>query len=86
MKLTAYYLRGLLDSLQVEGEELQEGDFIDHLIIGVEQEKPLTYFKEVAEEYKLNCNSFKSSIRELIIILYLKGLQFNLYSSTTSLK
>ena len=62
MKLTAYYLRGLLDSLQVEGEELQEGDFIDHLIIGVEQEKTLTYFKEVVEEYKLNCNSFKYRI------------------------
>ena len=62
MKLTAYYLRGLLDSLQVEGEELKEGDFIDHLIIGVEQEKTLTYFKEVVEEYKLNCNSFKYRI------------------------
>ena len=59
MKLTAYYLRGLLDSLQVKGEEL---DFINHLIIGVEQEKTLTYFKEVAEEYKLNCNSFKYRI------------------------
>ena len=62
MKLTAYYLRGLLDSLQVKGEELQEGDFINHLIIGVEQEKTLTYFKEVVEEYKLNCNSFKYRI------------------------
>ena len=62
MKLTAYYLRGLLDSLQVEGEELQEGDLIDHLITGVEQEKTLTYFKEVAEEYKLDCNSFKYRI------------------------
>ena len=59
MKLTAYYLRGLLDSLQVKGEEL---NFINHLIIGVEQEKTLTYFKEVAEEYKLNCNSFKYRI------------------------
>ena len=59
MKLTAYYLRGLLDSLQVKGEEL---DFINHLIIGVEQEKTLTYFKEVVEEYKLNCNSFKYRI------------------------
>ena len=28
MKLTAYYLRGLLDSLQVEGEELQEGSWL----------------------------------------------------------
>ena len=59
MKLTAYYLRGLLDSLQVKGEEL---NFIDRLIIGVEQEKTLTYFKEVVEEYKLNCNSFKYRI------------------------
>ena len=59
MKLTAYYLRGLLDSLQVKGEEL---NFINHLIIGVEQEKTLTYFKEVVEEYKLNCNSFKYRI------------------------
>ena len=59
MKLTAYYLRGLLDSLQVKGEEL---NLINHLIIGVEQEKTLTYFKEVAEEYKLNCNSFKYRI------------------------
>lgn len=62
MKLTAYYLRGLLDSLQVEGEELKEGDFIDRLIIGVEQEKTLTYFKEVGEKYKLNCNPFKYRI------------------------
>ena len=59
MKLTAYYLRGLLDSLQVKGEEL---DFINHLIIGVEQEKTLTYFKEVTEEYKLDCNPFKYRI------------------------
>ena len=59
MKLTAYYLRGLLDSLQVKGEEL---DFINHLIIGVEQEKTLTYFKEVGEKYKLNCNPFKYRI------------------------
>ena len=59
MKLTAYYLRGLLDSLQVKEEEL---NFINRLIIGVEQEKTLTYFKEVAEEYKLNCNSFKYRI------------------------
>ena len=62
MKPTAYYLRGLLYSLQVEGEELQEGDFIDRLIIGVEQEKTLTYFKEVVEEYKLYCNPFKYRI------------------------
>ena len=62
MKPTAYYLRGLLDSLQVEGEELKEGDFIDRLIIGVEQEKPITYFKEAAEEHKLNCNPFKYRI------------------------
>lgn len=62
MKPTAYYLRGLLDSLQVEGEELQEGDLIDHLIIGVEQEKPTSYFKEVVEEYKLYCNPFKYRI------------------------
>lgn len=60
MKPTAYYLRGLLDSLQIKEEE--ERDFIDHLIIGVEQEKPITYFKEVAEEYKLNCNPFKYRI------------------------
>ena len=59
MKPTAYYLRGLLYSLQVEGEE---GDFIDHLIIGVEQEKPITYFKEVVEKYKLYCNPFKYRI------------------------
>lgn len=59
MKPTAYYLRGLLDSLQVEGEEK---DFIDHLIIGVEQEKPITYFKEVVEKYKLDCNPFKYRI------------------------
>ena len=59
MKPTAYYLRGLLDSLQIKGEEL---NFIDHLIIGVEQEKPITYFKEVVEEYKLNCNPFKYRI------------------------
>ena len=59
MKLTAYYLRGLLDSLQVEGEEK---DFINHLIIGVEQEKTLTFFKGVAEEYKLDCNPFKYRI------------------------
>ena len=59
MKPTAYYLRGLFCSLQVEGEEL---NLIDHLIIGVEQEKPITYFKEVAEEYKLNCNPFKYRI------------------------
>ena len=59
MKPTAYYLRGLLDSLQVEGEEK---DFINHPIIGVEQEKPITYFKEVVEEYKLNCNPFKYRI------------------------
>ena len=59
MKPTAYYLRGLLYSLQVEGEEL---NLIDHLIIGVEQEKTITYFKEVAEEYKLNCNPFKYRI------------------------
>lgn len=59
MKLTAYYLRGLLDSLQVKGEEL---NFINHLIIGVEQEKPISYFKEVVEEYKLNCNPFKYRI------------------------
>ena len=38
MKPTAYYLRGLFCSLQVEGEELQEGDLIDLLIIEVEQE------------------------------------------------
>ena len=62
MKPSAYYLRGLLYSLQVEGEELQEGYFIDHLIIGVEQEKPITYLKEVVEEYKLNCNPFKYRI------------------------
>ena len=59
MKPTAYYLRGLLYSLQVEGEELQ---VIDNLIIGVEQEKPITFFKEVVEEYKLNCNPFKYRI------------------------
>ena len=59
MKPTAYYLRGLLYSLQVEKEEK---NFIDHLIIGVEQEKPITYFKEVVEEYKLNCNPFKYRI------------------------
>ena len=59
MKPTAYYLRGLLDSLQIKGEEL---NFINHLIIGVEQEKPITYLKEVAEEYKLNCNPFKYRI------------------------
>ena len=60
MKPTAYYLRGLLDSLQIKEEE--EGDFIDHLIIGVEQEKPTSYFKEVVEEYKLDCNPFKYRI------------------------
>ena len=59
MKPTAYYLRGLFCSLKVEGEEL---NFIDRLIIGVEQEKPITYFKEVAEEYKLDCNPFKYRI------------------------
>ena len=62
MKPTAYYLRGLFCSLKVEGEGVREGDFIDLLIIGVEQEKPITYFKEVAEEYKLNCNPFKYRI------------------------
>ena len=59
MKPTAYYLRGLFCSLKVEGEEL---NLIDHLIIGVEQEKPITYFKEVVEEYKLDCNPFKYRI------------------------
>ena len=59
MKPSAYYLRGLLNSLQVEGEELS---FINNLVIGVEQEKPITYFKELAEEYKLNCNPFKYRI------------------------
>ena len=59
MKPTAYYLRGLFCSLKVEGEEKY---FIDHLIIGVEQEKPITYFKEVVEKYKLNCNPFKYRI------------------------
>lgn len=49
MKPSAYYLRGLLDSLELEGEEL---NLIDNLIIGVEQEKTITYFKEVVEEYK----------------------------------
>ena len=62
MKPTAYYLRGLLYSLQVEGEELKEGYFIDLLIIGVEQEKPILYFKELVEEYKLYCNPFKYRI------------------------
>lgn len=62
MKPTAYYLRGLFCSLKVEGEELQEGNLIDKLIVGVEQEKTLTYFKEVVEEYKLNCNPFKYRI------------------------
>ena len=60
MKPTAYYLRGLLDSLKIKEEE--EGDLIDLLIIGVEQEKPITYLKEVAEEYKLDCNPFKYRI------------------------
>ena len=59
MKPTAYYLRGLFCSLKVEGEEK---DFIDLLIIGVEQEKPITYFKEVVEEYKLDCDPFKYRI------------------------
>ena len=59
MKPTAYYLRGLLDSLQIKGEEL---NFINHLIIGIEQEKPITYLKEITEEYKLNCNPFKYRI------------------------
>ena len=62
MKPTAYYLRGYLYSFQVEGEELQERDFINHLIIGVEQEKPITYFKEAVEKYKLICNPFKYRI------------------------
>ena len=62
MKPTAYYLRGLLYSLQVEGEELQEGDFIDRLIIGVEQEKHITFLKRVVEKYKLDCNPFKYRI------------------------
>ena len=46
----------------IQDQSLQEGDFIDHLIIGVEQEKPITYFKEVVEEYKLDCNPFKYRI------------------------
>lgn len=62
MKPSAYYLRGLLYSLQVEGEGVKEGDLIDLLIIGVEQEKPTSYFKEVVEEYKLDCNPFKYRI------------------------
>ena len=62
MKPTAYYLMGLFCSLKVEGEGLREGDLIDHLIIGVEQEKPITYLKEVVEKYKLNCNPFKYRI------------------------
>ena len=62
IKPSAYYLRGLLYLLQAEGEELKEGDFIDSLIIGVEQEKPITYFKEIVEEYKLDCNPFKYRI------------------------
>ena len=59
MKPTAYYLRGLFCSLKVEGEE---EDFINHLIIGVEQEKPITFLKRVVEEYKLDCNPFKYRI------------------------
>ena len=62
MKPTAYYLRGLFCSLKVEGEGLQEGNLINLLIIGVEQEKPITYLKEVVEKYKLNCNPFKYRI------------------------
>ena len=62
MKPTAYYLRGLFCSLKVEGEGLRERDLIDHLIIGVEQEKPITFLKEVVEEYKLDCNPFKYRI------------------------
>ena len=62
MKPTAYYLRGLFCSLEVEGKKLKEKDFIDLLIIGVEQEKPITYFKEVVEKYKLDCNPLKYRI------------------------
>ena len=62
MKPTAYYLRGLFCSLKVEGEGLREGDLIDQLIIGVEQEKPITFLKEVVEEYKSDCNPFKYRI------------------------